>query len=305
MSERSEQLNELAAALSKAQAEIANAAKSRSRPFEKGSNVKIGYSTLADVWDACRKPLTANGLSVIQQPLPHPEGSVMLRTLLLHSSGQFVESELTLPVRDHSAQAYGAALTYARRYALSAMVGVAPDDDDDGHSANGSAPQRPRQQAQPRNEQQAAPSGQQRVQQAVKSNERATYPAATGATNGNGNGNKSDLDRVRAAYHAQYKERFPNQPEDWRYCLEAVLVKREMPYEPGGKDGWDLKKWQTLLERLKSVTEAQITAADEMFDAYHQAKAEAVGDEAQYDDPFAEDPGAVPAGEFQSALGQL
>lgn len=125
----SEQLNELAAALSKAQGQIEGAKKDAKNLFFKSS-----YSTLASVWDACRKPLSDNGLSVTQCP-EEADNGIAIETMLLHSSGQWIKSRYTMPVSKLDAQAVGSAITYARRYALSAVVGIAPEDDDGNAAA--------------------------------------------------------------------------------------------------------------------------------------------------------------------------
>ena len=130
---KSEQINELAAALSKAQSVIRGAVKDANNPFFKSQ-----YADLTSVWDACRDALTKNGLSVIQCPEQSDTGGIAIETTLLHSSGQFITSRYVMPVKNSTdAQAVGSAITYARRYALSAMVGVAPADDDDGNNAAG------------------------------------------------------------------------------------------------------------------------------------------------------------------------
>lgn len=134
---RSDQINEIAAALAKAQAEIEGAEKSRTNPAFKSQ-----YATLADAWDACRGPLSKNGLSIVQLPT-FTDGKARVTTMLLHSSGQFIEESLDLPVSKSDAQGIGSAITYGRRYGLMAMAGIAPDDDDDGNSAG----QRPSQQS--------------------------------------------------------------------------------------------------------------------------------------------------------------
>jgi hypothetical protein len=130
-------IGKLAEALAKAQAKITHAAKDRENP-----HFKSKYATLASVWDAVREPLTANGLSVVQTVESTQDGAfVEVRTHLLHSSGESMESSLKVPVAQRTAQGMGSAITYARRYALAAMVGVAPDDDDDGNAASqGQAP---------------------------------------------------------------------------------------------------------------------------------------------------------------------
>lgn len=126
----SESINDLATALSKAQGEITGALKDSANPFFKSK-----YADLASCWDACRVPLSKNGLSVVQG-MQVSDGSLHLITRLLHNSGQWISSVTPVAPKDDSAQAMGSALTYARRYALTAMVGVAQVDDD-GNQASG------------------------------------------------------------------------------------------------------------------------------------------------------------------------
>ncbi len=129
--EMSAEIKDIAAALAAAQAEIATAAKDRVNP-----HFRAAYATLASVWEACRDPLTKNGLSVVQSP--KSEGAIVtLTTLLLHKSGQWFKDTLTMQAANGTPQSIGSAITYARRYALAAMVGVAPDDDDDGNAGQG------------------------------------------------------------------------------------------------------------------------------------------------------------------------
>jgi hypothetical protein len=125
----------LARALAKAQGVMAGASKDKTNPA-----FKSRYADLASVWDACREPLTSNGLAVVQLVTAADKASVTVETRLLHESGESVSSVLTMPVEKPTAQGVGSAITYARRYALSALVGVAPDDDDDGNAASGVAP---------------------------------------------------------------------------------------------------------------------------------------------------------------------
>jgi hypothetical protein len=138
----------LALALAKAQGQMANAAKDTRNPF---FNSK--YADLASVWDACRKPLADNELAVVQLPVGADAAHVAIETLLLHSSGESISSVVVVPIsatgKDGkpvaiNAQHVGSAITYARRYGLSAMVGIAPEDDD-GNTASGrdAAPTRP------------------------------------------------------------------------------------------------------------------------------------------------------------------
>ncbi len=128
--DKSENINELAAALAKAQGEIEGAHKDSANPFFRSK-----YADLASVWDACRGPLSKHGLSIIQ--LPRAEGSmVTMTTVLMHSSGQWIGGDLTATAKDDGPQAIGSVMTYLRRYMLQALVGVAPDDDD-GNAAEG------------------------------------------------------------------------------------------------------------------------------------------------------------------------
>ena len=117
-------IKELAAALAKAQGEIEAAAKNK-------RNAHFGslYADLASVQDACRAPLARHGIAVVQSP--SAEGArVTVTTLLAHSSGEWISGELSVAARDAGPQAAGSAITYARRYGLAALVGVAADDDD-------------------------------------------------------------------------------------------------------------------------------------------------------------------------------
>lgn len=135
----SDQINELATALAKAQGVMDCASKGSVNP-----HFKSRYADLASVWVACRGPLAANGLAVLQGVAT--EGNhVTVTTRLVHSSGQWAESVASADARDAGPQSIGSVVTYLRRYALSAMVGVAPDDDDGNegqpvqHSTNGHA----------------------------------------------------------------------------------------------------------------------------------------------------------------------
>ena len=123
---KSEQINELAAALAKAQGQIEGAKKSSSNPFFKSK-----YADLAECWNTCREALTANEISVIQMPEEINEnGRLNITTMLAHSSGQYISSTLTMTVTKLDPQAIGSAITYGRRYALAAMGGLAQEDDD-------------------------------------------------------------------------------------------------------------------------------------------------------------------------------
>jgi hypothetical protein len=139
---QSETIGALAAALSKAQADITGALKDSSNPFFKSK-----YADLASCWDACRKQLAANGLSVIQTTRMADQGLVLVTTLA-HSSGEWIAGEMPVLIavqgksgefKEITPQAQGSGITYARRYALAAIVGLAQVDDD-AEAAQGRKP---------------------------------------------------------------------------------------------------------------------------------------------------------------------
>lgn len=135
----SDQINDLAAALAKAQGQMEAASKDSTNP-----HFKSKYADLASVWSVCRKPLSDNGLSVIQGA-EAGDGGLLVTTRLMHASGQWMQSDLLLNPTKNDPQGVGSAITYGRRYGICAMVGIVADEDDDGNAA--SIP--PRQQAKP------------------------------------------------------------------------------------------------------------------------------------------------------------
>jgi hypothetical protein len=130
---------EAAEALAKAQLEFKAPAKNRKVDFtHNGQRTKYAYADLADVIEAVKEPLGKNGLATIHQ-LMYDGQYYGLKTSLIHSSGEFVDTWYPLPDPSTNAikpQAFGSALTYARRYSLSSLVGIASDDDDDGQTAD-------------------------------------------------------------------------------------------------------------------------------------------------------------------------
>ncbi len=122
---QSEQINELASALIKVQANLKPAHKDSENPFFKSS-----YASLTSVWEACRKLLTDNNLAVVQTTSAQDADSVTVQTTLVHSSGQWIRGELRMRPQKNDPQGIGSAISYSRRYSLAAMVGVCPEDDD-------------------------------------------------------------------------------------------------------------------------------------------------------------------------------
>ena len=127
---KSESIKELSTALAKFQGEVKNPTNTAQNPFYKSS-----YAPLNDVLNLVRPILSKNGLSVVQAPSGDGE-SIIVTTTLLHNSGEYIEfPPLVLKADKATAQGAGSAITYARRYALSAILGISSEDDDDGNHA--------------------------------------------------------------------------------------------------------------------------------------------------------------------------
>ena len=93
------------------------------------------YSSLSAAWKACRGPMTANGLALVQ--VPSVEGGRAVTTsLLVHKSGEWIRGELALPVVNQTPQAFGSGFSYGRRYMMVGLLGIASGDDD-GELAEG------------------------------------------------------------------------------------------------------------------------------------------------------------------------
>ena len=122
---QSESIAKLATALSIVQGKLTHAKKDSANPFFKSK-----YADLESVWDACRSLLAENGLCVMQFPGEFLEGCMSLDTILAHSSGEYIKQTMEVPVTKLDPQGVGSALTYMRRYALAAVVGVVQADDD-------------------------------------------------------------------------------------------------------------------------------------------------------------------------------
>ena len=127
-------IGKLAEALAAAQGAIKGAAKDKTNP-----HFKSQYADLTAVWDACREALAKNKIAVIQAPR-YDDGRLILHTTLAHSSGEQISGTFPVTPVQNTPQGLGSALTYARRYSLASMVGVAPEgEDDDGNAASSGA----------------------------------------------------------------------------------------------------------------------------------------------------------------------
>jgi len=124
MSQQSAELGELFAALSKAQGQMSGAVKDSSNPFFKSK-----YADLHHVWEAVRGPLSSNSLTVLQATNV-VNNKLFVVTTIGHSSGQWMKSITPVKAMKEDPQAMGSAITYARRYSLAAICGIAQMDDD-------------------------------------------------------------------------------------------------------------------------------------------------------------------------------
>ena len=131
----SDEINEIAAALAKAQGEIEDASKTGLNPAFRSK-----YADLAAVRAVIREPLAKNNLAVTQFPSTN-SGEVTVQTMLMHTSGQYVSCSLTMPCGKWDAHNIGSAITYARRYGLMSILCIASDDDDGNAAVE--APRKP------------------------------------------------------------------------------------------------------------------------------------------------------------------
>jgi hypothetical protein len=138
---QSEEISLLAEALAKAQGTIKNPIKNKtvSVTTKSGHKYEFQYADLTAIMDAAKRPLADNGLSYVQLLQQSEDAKYKLHTMLLHASGQWIESVTPLLVQEQGSQAFGSALTFMKRYALSAMLGIAADSDDDANVADGNA----------------------------------------------------------------------------------------------------------------------------------------------------------------------
>jgi hypothetical protein len=140
MSEQSESIGNLVKALVEVQGSIKSAKKEAVNPFFHSK-----YADLGAVWESCRALLKANGLVVIQTTKiivanttveANIEAGIALVSTLAHTSGEWIKGELLLIPVKRDPQGIGSAISYARRYALAALLGIVSDEDDDGNAAS-------------------------------------------------------------------------------------------------------------------------------------------------------------------------
>jgi hypothetical protein len=132
-------MSELAKALAKAQASFPAIERSKTVTVrtKTGQTYTFAYAPLDAITHAVAGPLAANDLAY-SQLLSNIDGAAALRTVLMHSSGETIEDVCPLPINGGvSAQEFGSLVTYMRRYALVALLGIATEEDDDGNAASG------------------------------------------------------------------------------------------------------------------------------------------------------------------------
>lgn len=124
--EKSESIKNIAIALCEFQSAVETIKKGEINPFFKSK-----YASLADILNVIRQPLADNGLSFVQ----FPKGKYCLETMLLHISGEWLSESYEMEPSKHDPQGSGSVITYQRRYALGAILGLNIDTDDDGNKA--------------------------------------------------------------------------------------------------------------------------------------------------------------------------
>ena len=206
----SQSIGNLAAALAAAQAEMKPAKETANNPAFRSK-----YADLTSCFEACNAVLPKHKLSISQVIIPAEAGYVSVQTFLMHESGEWLSSVCTLKADGNrgvnAAQAAGSAITYARRYGLTAIVGLATDDDDGNAAGAPVQPQqrKPAQQPAPR---QAAPAPAAQLQQAAHAATSMPQPKE----------GELDGDRLKALF-ARLRELGYEAKEDCLIKLSEVL----------------------------------------------------------------------------------
>lgn len=131
------ELDKLAAALVKFQGEVPTIPKNKVAKIKTktGSDYSYHYADLADIWEAIREPLSKNGLAATQF-LSSDEHADYIITKVWHESGQTDSEKFAIPTNGKTPQEVGSVITYYKRYALGAALGISTEEDDDGASGN-------------------------------------------------------------------------------------------------------------------------------------------------------------------------
>ena len=146
--DKSEEIDKLAIALAKFQGSLEQPSLNSEVEVETkmGGKYKFKYADLSECKRAAKQPLAENELAVCQLI----EDDYSIRTILLHSSGQWISSKVRMPSNTADAQSIGSAITYAKRYAFCAILGIVADDDEDANIASGNTTQKEQPKEQPK-----------------------------------------------------------------------------------------------------------------------------------------------------------
>jgi len=130
----SETIGAIAPALVKAQAEIRPIVKDSTNPAFRSK-----YTSLDAIMEVVRPVMAKHGLFVVQSVLDTIDGehsiSITVESRVIHSSGEWIAGVVQVPVMQQTSHGFGSALSYGRRYSLSALLSLASDEDDDGNGA--------------------------------------------------------------------------------------------------------------------------------------------------------------------------
>ena len=138
MMKMSNEINELGTALALVHSEIKNPKQNKVNKY-----LKNKYADLSEITNVSRPVLAKHGLSIVQAP-SYELGILTLETIMIHSSGQWVISEISMPVDKPNAHGIGSAITYCRRYSLASICNLSSDSDDDGQEAIKSSSKEPK-----------------------------------------------------------------------------------------------------------------------------------------------------------------
>lgn len=200
----SDNIQDIAKALVAAQKEIASAKKTATNPFFKSK-----YADLGEVIDAIKGPLNAHGIAFLQ--LCDNGNGDTVTTVLLHESGQFIATETKVHAKADDPQAFGSGVTYAKRYALQAALGL-PTEDDDGNAAAGRA--EPKTRPQPK---QPAAQGEKTVPERAWEQYKATFQGDLPE------GCIWDFNRFVTAVKARFAGKLPTKEESIAKILAANI----------------------------------------------------------------------------------
>lgn len=238
----SEQINELATALAKAQFGMKNAMLNKTNP-----HFKSRYADLAAIRDAVIPELSMNGIAAIQGTHFITDMLMVLSTRLLHSSGQWIESEYPIVLDPNKPQVMGSALTYARRYSLAAICGIAAEEDDDANAAS-------------KNIDNGKPTY-------PKARSREPYAKLETALREIGN-----LDEVEAWWkHKDTLEAKSRLPFDWQVELFASFMKQGI--KCAESHGAQAKFWADYREDVKAIPDDEQQSRHDLIETYKEAQA--------------------------------